>query len=44
LNSGVNTRRGLDRFLPALSMLLDILPETPDALILDVRQSGQATS
>ncbi|MEU4428668.1 tetratricopeptide repeat protein, partial [Actinoplanes sp. NPDC024001] len=28
------------RFFPTLSMMLDILPETPGPLILDVRQNG----
>ncbi|MEU4422940.1 hypothetical protein AB0F81_20130, partial [Actinoplanes sp. NPDC024001] len=27
-------------FFPTLSMMLDILPETPGPLILDVRQNG----
>ncbi|WP_083970979.1 hypothetical protein [Actinoplanes awajinensis] len=39
MNSDVNARRGLDRFFPTLSMMLDILPETSGPLILDVRQN-----
>ncbi len=38
LKSGVNARRGRDRFFPTLSMMLDILPEPYRLLISDVRQ------
>jgi hypothetical protein len=40
LNCAVNDRRGRARFLPTLSMMMDILPETPGPQISDVRQNG----
>ncbi|MEU4565002.1 zinc ribbon domain-containing protein, partial [Actinoplanes sp. NPDC023936] len=36
LNSGVNARRGLDRFFPTLSIMLDIPRARTDEVLLDV--------